>query len=243
MLHTLPSLKVSLFKQTVREQIAARIAGMIQCGLLRIGDELPSERELATTLDVSRETVRGAIQMLAAIGMVQISQGARTKVVRADGFPSSPITESTDVSRFSAEEVYQARHLVELAVVREAAVRMNDSELARLRSLVKEQEEMTDDPVRFQISDVEFHELIYRSGGNGLLAAFLGEVYSYALAFRRKALLIPGAVTRSRQDHKRILKALEAHDPEAASTAMEQHLLRVHRTTLQAMELRAERAK
>jgi DNA-binding FadR family transcriptional regulator len=237
MLSSLPDLKAYVSKRTVREQIAGKLAAMIRSGLLRVGDELPSERDLSGTLEVSRETVRSAIQALAAVGMLEISQGARTRVARTEGYPfSSAAPDPKKIGRYSAEEVFKARKLVELAVIREAAERISQAELDRLRRLVEAQGEMTDDPVRFQISDVEFHQGIYRAGGNSLLESFLGEVYDYALDFRRKALLMPGAVAASWRDHQRILKALESRDGDAAANAMERHLLRVHRTTLQAMK-------
>jgi DNA-binding FadR family transcriptional regulator len=237
MLSPLPDLKAFVSKRTVREQIAAKLAAMIRSGLLRVGDELPSERDLAGTLEVSRETVRGAIQTLAAVGMLEISQGARTRVARTEGYPFTPPGGDPEkIGRYSADEVFRARKLVELAVIREAAIRIGKADIARLQRLVEAQGAMTDDPVRFQISDVEFHQSIYRAGGNRLLESFLGEVYDYALDFRRKALLMPGAVAASWRDHQRVLKALELRDPEAAAGAMERHLLRVHRTTLLAMK-------
>jgi DNA-binding FadR family transcriptional regulator len=169
--------------------------------------------------------------------MLEISQGARTRVARAEGYPfvaGSP--DPGKIGRYSAEEVFKARKLVELAVIRDAALKISRADLERLRRLVEAQGEMADDPVRFQISDVEFHRLIYRAGGNSLLESFLGEVYDYALDFRRKALLMPGAVAASWRDHQRVFKALEAHDAEGAAAAMDRHLLRVHRTTVQAMK-------
>ncbi|HSI41398.1 MAG TPA: FCD domain-containing protein [Xanthobacteraceae bacterium] len=237
MLENLPGLKQHLSKRTMREQIAERIAHMIQSGLLRVGDELPSERELAQMLDVSRETVRGAVQMLAAIGMVEISQGARTRIIGTEGFGPSMFAHATELSRYGAQDVYMARQLVEDFVVREAARRIDPETLQRLEGLVEAQDAMTDDPVRFQISDAEFHQLIYRSGGNQLLAHFLVDAYGYALGYRRVALMVPGAVQRSIDDHRLILAALEARDPDAAAAATGRHITRVHETTLQAMRL------
>ena len=236
MLSPLPDLKAVVSKRTVREQIAGKLAAMIRSGLLRVGDELPSERDLSGTLEVSRETVRSAIQTLAAVGMLEISQGARTRVVRSEGYPFAGADDPGKIGRYSADEVFMARKLVELSVIRDAAERIEQSDLERLQRLVDAQGEMAEDPVRFQISDVEFHRLIYRAGGNRLLESFLGDVYDYALDFRRKALLMPGAVAASWRDHQCILKALRAHDAAAAAAAMERHLLRVHRTTLQAMK-------
>jgi len=237
MLSSFPDLKSAVSKRTVREQIAGKLAAMIRSGLLRVGDELPSERDLSATLEVSRETVRSAVQALAAVGMLEISQGARTRVARTEGYPFvSGAPDPDRIGRYSADEVFKARKLVELAVVRDAALRIERVDIERLRRLVEAQGEMANDPVRFQISDIEFHRLIYRAGGNRLLEAFLGEVYDYALDIRRTVLLKPDAVAASWRDHQRIFKALAAHDAEGAAAATERHLLRVHRTTLQEMK-------
>lgn len=219
----------------MREQVAQRIANMIQSGLLRRGDELPSERELTMTLEVSRETVRGAIQMLAAVGMVEISQGSRTRVVGTDGFPGQSGSPDRAGSSRSAQEVYEARLLVELPVARLAVARIDDAGIGRLRRLVEAQHQMTEDPVRFQISDAEFHDVIYRAAGNGLIADFLHETYSFGLEFRRVVLLGENAVTLSLHDHMEILDGFERRDPAAATEAMERHLNRIHLTTLEAM--------
>src|SRR5690348_6770667 len=125
MLSSLPDLKSAVSKRTVREQIAGKLAAMIRSGLLRVGDELPSERDLSATLEVSRETVRSAVQALAAVGMLEISQGARTRVARTEGYPfADGIAGPDELGRYSADEVFKARKLVELAVIRDAALQI-----------------------------------------------------------------------------------------------------------------------
>jgi DNA-binding FadR family transcriptional regulator len=74
-----PLLRAEIGRRTVRERISDKLASLIASGILQVGEELPSERELAALLAVSRETVRGAIQTLAAIGVVAVSQGSRTR--------------------------------------------------------------------------------------------------------------------------------------------------------------------
>lgn len=237
----LKNIKDGLSKRTIREQVSQRIAAMVQSGLLRQGDELPSERELAATLEVSRETVRGSIQMLAAIGMVEISQGSRTRVVGTIDFPLTDRVWGRAGTRRSADEVYEARRLVELPTVRLAVERIDDAGVQRLKRLVEAQREMTKDPVRFQISDAEFHDVIYRAGGNPLLADFLHEMYSFGLEFRRKVLLGKDAVSRSVEDHVQILDGFEQRNAAAAAAAMDRHLDRIHRTTLDVMPARQAR--
>ena len=227
-------LKTAVSKLTIREQVGERLAAMVQSGLLREGDELPSERELASMLGVSRETVRSAIQMLAARGMVGISQGSRTRVLGPAHHLQRPIADENP-SKEDERAVYEARRLVELPTMRLAVQRIEPADLARLQRLVEAQHSMTADPVRFQISDAEFHGVIYKASGNKLLADFLQGSYSFGLAYRRRVLVADGAVKLSLEDHVAILDGFERHDPDAAAAAMERHLDRIHSTTVAVM--------
>ncbi len=227
MFDTLADLRSGLSKRTVRAQITDRLARMIASGMLRPGDELPGERDLATALEVSRETVRGAIQALAARGLVTVAQGARSKVRTPGDWVLPPA--SSAMARYAPEEVHAARQLLEVAAAREAAKRIDDAGLDRLRYLVEAQGKALHDPGAFHICGAEFHAGIHRAAGNRLLAAFLLEVYAEAQQLRRPELEQPEAARRSHGDHRRILAALEARDPEAAAEAMARHLARIHR--------------
>jgi DNA-binding FadR family transcriptional regulator len=220
-------------KRTVKDQVADKIASMIQTGLLQPGDELPSERELAATLSVSRESVRGAISVLSGRKMLGVSQGARTRVLGTAGQTLQDTVSS--FGRFkgrSIEEVTEARGLVEMEVVRLAAARMKPATLERLETLVAEQATMLNDPVRFQISDREFHTALYEACGNELLANYVVDLYAFALDARRKALKHPGAIARSVEDHKLIVAALRVQHPTRAADAIRRHLDSVYTTTL-----------
>ncbi|RFO94747.1 GntR family transcriptional regulator [Rhodoferax lacus] len=223
-------------KRTVKDQISDKLAYMIHSGLLRAGDELPSERHLATTLEVSRETVRAAIGVLHARRMVDVSQGARTRVL-GPGLLSMHESVSTlgNLKDRSFEEVTEARAAVELQVIWLAAQRITDNELARLSLLVADQELMLKDPVGFQISDREFHTTLYKSCGNGLLVDVVSDFYDYALEYRRRALQRPGAIRHSVQDHRAIVEALKTRKPDVAVAAMRAHLDQVQKTTMKEM--------
>lgn len=131
----------------------------------------------------------------------------------------------------SLEEVTEARAAVEVQVIWLAAQRITAAQLTRLQDLVAEQHTMLDDPVRFQISDQEFHNTLYRACGNPLLADVVFDFYGYALEFRRLALRRDGAIAHSVQEHEGIVAALRTGKPQAAVAAMQRHLEQVHRTT------------
>jgi DNA-binding FadR family transcriptional regulator len=223
-------------KRTVKDQISDKLAYMIHSGLLREGDELPSERTLATTLEVSRETVRAAIGVLHARRMVEVSQGSRTRVVGPGLLPMhESVSTLGNLKDRTFEEVAEARAAVELQVIWLAAQRIGDNELARLAELVRDQSTMYSDPVGFQISDREFHVTLYKSCGNSLLVDVVSDFYDYALEYRRRALQRPGAIKHSVDDHRLIVEALNTRDPETAVKAMRTHLEQVQVTTLKEM--------
>jgi len=236
LLARIPGDRQPIAKRTVKDQISDKLAYMIHSGLLRVGDELPSERELAATLGVSRETVRSAIGVLAARRMVEVSQGSKTRVLGTGPFSlHESVSGLGDLKDRSFEEVAEARAAVEVQVIWLTAQRISAADLGRLDALVTDQAGMLNDPVRFQISDQEFHNIVYRACGNGLLADVVSDFYAYALEHRRRALQREGAIAHSVAEHRGIVTALHTRDPAKAVAAMQTHLEQVRKTTLTEM--------
>jgi DNA-binding FadR family transcriptional regulator len=242
----LPDIGRSIVKRTIGDQISEELASHIASGSLQIGDLLPGERELAAAFSVSRESVRSAIQDLASRGLVEVSQGARTRVVTTEGAGRnrSPAS-SFAIDRYDLRSVHGARLLAERAVVAEAAERIDGATLTRLDTSLTEQKHCLDDPVRFLICDREFHCAIYRCSSNPLLSDFVTSLYTYLMEHRRTAMSQPGAILLSYKDHFEIVAGLRARDPAAVVSAFERHLDRIYNTTraiLDAMEQRRSAA-
>ena len=237
LIERIPGDRGPIGKRMVKDQISDKLAYMIHSGLLLPGDELPSERELATTLGVSRETVRAAIGVLQARKMIEVSHGARTKVL---GRGSLPLHESVGIlgglKHRSLNEVAEARAAVEVQVIALAAQRIKPAQLARLQALIDEQRAIVEDPVRFQISDQEFHQTLYRACGNALLADVVFDFYGYALEYRRLALRRKNAIAQRVAEHQAIVDALRTRVPAVAVESMRDHLDQVHRSTRAVMK-------
>jgi len=222
----------SIVKRTVKEQISEKLASHIASGILRIGDELPGERELAGALSVSRESVRSAIQDLASRGLVEVSQGARTRVVSAEGAARDRgVASPFAINSYDLRAVHGARLVAERAVVAEAAERIDGPTLTRLEASLAAQKHCLDDPVRFLICDREFHFAIYRSSANLLLSDLVTGLYTYLMEQRRTAMSQPGAILRSYKDHSEILAGLRARDAAAVVAGFDRHLDRIYTTT------------
>lgn len=228
-------------RHTVRDVIADKIVTLIACGLLNVGDELPGERELAAALTVSRQTIRSAVQMLAAQGILSISHGARTRVASADlSARSVAIASRLNVNRYDVHAVHAARSLIELQVVGDAAVRMTEETLDALQRSMAAQAVSLHDPVQFLICDREFHVTIYRQCGNPLLADIVTDLYTYMIDHRRRAVSEPDAIAESFADHRSIMQALEMRDAAATMAAFALHEERIYASTQRVMTGRAE---
>lgn len=221
-------------KQSMKDFVVRKIATLIATGILDVGDPLPSERELAAALSVSRETVRGAILILSTRGILSVAQGTRTVVAATEvGDLAVQSARYRDISRYSLDDVHEARLLIEEKVARAAAIRIEAPTLDALRKSIEAQEAAIDDPVRFLICDREFHTAIYRAGGNAALADMAADLYSYLLDHRRRAVARLSSIATSIADHRAILAGLEAGDPDEAARAFAVHETRIYTTTKQ----------
>ncbi|WP_336741020.1 FadR/GntR family transcriptional regulator [Aureimonas altamirensis] len=236
-LSDLPIFREGIVRKPIREVIADKLSTLVASGILQVGDTLPGERDLALALNVSREAVRGAIQTLAARGILEVSHGARTRVLSAD---VGPVTVGLALARaidaYDIDNVHAARILVEQKLVADVAHMANRRLCHTLRDLLQAQAGMLDDPVRFLICDREFHVAIYRAPGNRLLADFATDLYTYMMEYRRRAIGQPDAIGRSYAEHEAIVSAIEAGDANAAVSAFAVHTGRIYTTTRFVME-------
>jgi DNA-binding FadR family transcriptional regulator len=229
----LPEMRGSIRKRNVKDLISDKLGALIASGVLRTGEFLPGERELAAILSVSRESIRGAVQTLAFRGIVEVSQGSRTRVISANiGSLKNGITSATTINSYDIEAVHAARLLVERQVVAEAAERIDAARLGQLEALLVAQRATLNDPVAFLMSDREFHTVIYGAAGNRLLSDFVVDLYTFMLEYRRAAVSKPGAILKSYADHVAILAALQARDAAAVVAAFQRHIDRIYATTI-----------
>lgn len=231
----------ALKNKTKKEILASKLLEMIFCGLLRDGDELPSERELGQLFGVSRETVRGALGMLVAYGLVQVSHGSKSRIRRDEDRLARcsellPELVDLEIDQFDLTTVYESRKIVEAAIARRAAEKITQEGLAELKALLVQQSGLFEEPVHFQLSDKRFHRIIAEYGANEILQNYSEELYAYGLNFRRQVMVQPGMIENSYREHLAVYEAFVARNPEAAESAMLRHLDSVHFTTAAIME-------
>ncbi|MGB3405930.1 MAG: FCD domain-containing protein [Jannaschia sp.] len=221
-------------RHSMKDTVAEKLAALIASGVLAVGDPLPAERDLAAAMGVSRETLRGALLILSTRGVLAVVQGARTTVASDElGDMALSVLPRAPVAAYGLDDMHESRLLVESRVARLAARRIEADALVRLDALIEGQVRAIGDPVRFLISDREFHTIVYRACGNAVLSDLATTLYSHLMGHRRRAVARAGAIGRSIEDHRAILAALRARDEDAVAQAFGTHERRIYETTRQ----------
>lgn len=226
-----------IVRQSVAEQVAQRILGLVKSGSLKPGDQLPPERELAVSLHVSRPSVREAIRGLTILGVIRTRQGGGAYVSELDAdVLLEPLHFFISLEESNIRELYDARMLIESNVASRAADNITPEQLARLEAILVDQATHLDDPAKFRESDSAFHDVIWKSCANAFLTRIGRSLNVIGLEFRRMASETPGVLAQSHKDHQRIVDALKARDAAAAAAAASAHMGNVYRTTVESRQ-------
>ncbi len=219
-------------------QIADQIAQLIANGEYRPGARLPAERELATSLGVSRASVREAIISLEMGGLVEVRVGAGIFVTPPVAAPL--VAGDAGPGPF---ELLQARKLVEGEIAALAAVKASPADLDYLRQCVQRMQAHIEDFAVREASDREFHLGIAKATGNGSLELTVAGLWAQRAELwgrLQQHFHTPDLARKTIRDHVAIVGAIAARDPEAARTAMHRHLERVVREFQRGLEERQQ---
>lgn len=232
----LPIVPGSVSRRTMKGMIGDEIESLIASGVLRLGDKLPSERDLATLLNVSRETVRRSIQLLAERGVVTISRGTRARVNDVNlEKPTIGMMNASSITGYSIDDVFGARIQIERAVIVDATEKADSNFINKLENILDAQNKCLDDPVQYFICDRSFHVTIYRCCSNRLMSDMAVDLYTYMLEKRRNIVDYVRA-KRGYEDHLVILGAIRAGNSEKAAQTLQFHIDRQYRTSQMLLE-------
>lgn len=208
------------------EETVERILRAVKLGAIKPGERLPPERELATQLRVSRDTLREAIHALAAEGIVASTRGRSggTRVLRRPA-PHSPerLRELVDDLPGGLEDALVFRHAVETGAVEAAAARRLSAQERRLLTRRMEAVEQAEDADR-RIADTQYHLALAELSGSAQLAAAVAEARLRVNDLLDAIPMLAANLRHSAEQHRQIGAAVLAGDPEAARRAMAEHL-------------------
>ena len=205
--------------QSLVDVVAERLEAAIISGQLEPGSRL-SEQALATSLGVSRGPLREAIRRLEGRKLLERTPNIGVRVAA--------------LSLKDLNEILQVREALECLACSLAATNMPDAEIAALRKMLDEHERqkaVLENKGYYQEGkNLDFHFHIVNGSGNERLAHMLGGDLHYMLrVYRYKSGAKPGRAAEVLQEHRDIVAALEARDPQAAEHAMREHLRHARR--------------
>lgn len=220
---------------TVFEAVFAQLSTLLAGDAFAPGDRLPSERELAAQLQVSRPSVREVMKALRALERVEV-RGRSTYVKGSQPVPTADadalplILPLTEVELL---EIHEFRVAIESQVATLAAERATTHDMEALeRVFAVMQREFARDVEAFFAAERQFHRTLAQAAANRLLLAAHAHIHEHALP--RSHLLAAlhgsaaeGALAQTLEAHRKILEAVRQRDGIKACHLMREHLTRL----------------
>jgi DNA-binding FadR family transcriptional regulator len=217
------------------QQIADELRRLIISGDLDEGDSLGHEPDLIERFGVSRPSLREALRILEAEGLISVVRGVLGGVVvhRPDHrLPARTAALVLQARNVALADVFEARTIIEPAAVRLIAGARNRRASARtIRALIHEQEQVLDDPEAFAAANARFHEQLVSLAGNQTLtivAEMLNEVVARSVAVvSRSGDDGRGSIATRRRgvrSQERLASLIEAGDVDGAEQHWRTHM-------------------
>ncbi|WP_299033362.1 FadR/GntR family transcriptional regulator [uncultured Pseudokineococcus sp.] len=222
------------------ELVLAHLEGELVAGRVALGGRLPAERALAEQLGVSRSSVREAVRVLEAMGVVRTAAGSGPEAgAVVVGEPAAPLGAALRLhaatSRLPIADVVATRVLLETWAVAEAARRARAGagpDLADadrlLGAMDAAAEEAPDDAARYHLLDAEFHVALAAAAGNAVVEAVMASlreaIHGYVMAAVPALPSWPTTVARLRLEHRSVLDLVRAGSPDEAAAAVRAHI-------------------
>ena len=220
------------------ERVLARIEADLAAGRWALGERLPGERALAAELGVSRPSVREAVRVLEAMGIVRTAVGSgpdagATVVDRPAAGLGAAVRLHVASGTLPVGDVVATRAVLEVWAVGQAAARSgddgsSDGDLRELRELLEAMRAPGLDGPELVALDQDFHLALVRRCGNPLVEAILAglrsAVGSYVVEGARRLPAWPEHAARLGEEHAQILAAVRAGDAAAAQERTRRHI-------------------
>lgn len=213
----------------IGDAIAEHLEKLILEGVLRPGEKLASERELAQKLDVSRPSLREALEKLQSKGLIETAKSG-TVVAQFLAPLTRPLAELFSDKPRVTSDYFEYRRIVEAQAAAMAAARATEVDRAGFKECCEriEKAHAIDDPSEEAAADADLHQLIYESAHNVVLLHVMrvfsellrnDVLYNRAQLYRRAGVREPLL-----KQHLAIVDAILRGDPKAAEKAASDHI-------------------
>ena len=208
----------------VYEVIMEQIKDIVKKGELKSGDRLPSERELADKLEVSRTSVREALKALTMLGLIESKHG-EGNFIRSNFEDSllEPLSILFLLIGSKNEDIIELRRILEPEAAALAAENITESELRELKEIMEELNNSLDGEISAEL-DKKFHYKIAQASRNHLISTIMFSISSLIEKYIDSSHIHDMNKQVVKIQHEEIYMALESQDPKRASECVKKHL-------------------
>ena len=213
-------------RKRLSDQIIESIIAMITSGELKPGDKLPAEPQLMDQFGVGRSSVREAIGALERIGLITVRPGHGTHITDAPEKiqPKTIGMSLLAIGHDKIRDLVEARLELEEVIVRLAAERATEQDIADIKAnheTLLSAQKIGKDLIS---TDLAFHTALAEASHNSVLLRFMGELRQPILNWMEQKTEYKWGFQEVVEQHEAIIRAIEAHDPDAAQAAIRRHL-------------------
>jgi len=212
-------------KNTMPELVAKQVLNMLSSGVLKPGDKLPAERDIARQLNVGRTTVREALKLLTLSGLLEAKRGNGTYVRQEfESFLMKQLEWPIILNAYQVDKILEVRQPLEVQAAVLAAERATEEELQRISSFHKLGAIKGRDIELETELDLEFHNAIAAASHNELLSQLMNSMHSILVQYIKLSNAMTENQATTLKEHQRIYEAIKNRDTVAAEQAMVDHL-------------------
>ncbi|MEN8702884.1 MAG: FadR/GntR family transcriptional regulator [Polaribacter sp.] len=216
---------VKLDQSKIQKRIISQIRDLINLKNLEPGDKLPSERMLSEKFEVSRSTIREAIEKLEFYGLLKSVPQSGTFVANIGAIAMNGMIE--DILRLEDPDfksLVETRILLELKTVRLAATRRTEEDLENLEEALIAYKEKALNGLDAVQEDLLFHLAIAKASGNSTMNTFMLIIIPEIITnFQKYHVCDAGLTKRGIDDHQAIFDAIKEQNPQLAKQKMKDH--------------------
>jgi GntR family transcriptional regulator, transcriptional repressor for pyruvate dehydrogenase complex len=216
-------------------RIATQLIELIELQKLLPGDKLPPERQLSELLAVSRPSLREALHILQAQGVVHIKHGQGTFV--QEPLVAQELRASMMSTTHGLNELFDAREVLEVPASKWASKKATKEDIRLLRATLNQIDTVTStDPIDYdqlQLLDAKFHLTIVGIAGNRFINQTLNVLQDVMRMSMETTLKVAGRSEISRVEHNEILEAIENGDGDLAAKLTLKHITGARKTAIE----------
>ena len=209
-------------RDSLSKQVSDKLESMIDSGTYKVGDRIPTEPELMEMFQVSRNTVREAVQSLTWAGILEVKQGDGTYVRSTNRFQANM---TQKYSQVDLEDIRETRNCLEVSIAHLAAQRRTLEDIAKMEAELLNRKNQNCDSRENSKADLDFHMAIANACHNTILI----DVYKSLSAYLESQIAernLASQLTPEQIDslHEVLCRAIVDGDPDRAAFAVQKIL-------------------